>query len=88
MGWDNKDPGLFFWKQFETLKDKKKLFVVSDTDCNIVSISPRTHQVFYMFGFLFVAVLLLLLSVIATSVILCHNSLRYEVRKGKEKKSG
>ncbi|KAL9965970.1 hypothetical protein ACROYT_G029844 [Oculina patagonica] len=37
-----------------------------------------SHQVFYMFGFLFVAVLLLLVSVIVTSVILCHNSLRYE----------
>ena len=43
--------------------------------------SRRFHKVYYTFGFLFAAFLLLLVAVAETSVLFCHNCLRTEVRE-------
>ena len=45
------------------------------------SASTRSHQIYYMFGFLFVVCLILLLTVSETTILLCYFHLCAEVRK-------
>ena len=57
------------------------LFERNVIDFNVAFNSRRFHTIYYTFGFLFAAFLLLLVAVAETSVLFCHNCLRTEVRE-------